>query len=172
MHGFDTPVEYSVRVLVVPVVQDVAQQVCLRTSWEGFEEAAPGHLSPVGDVVRAKGAGGLGRRGFEVDQVAAELRMRGKNPGEEGAATAADVDDRAEAIPVAVGDDPRNLSGRPSVTATRSAIGVARPASSTMAAIAFSTTKIDGAMLVKPNVDPKGFSWWNSRPSISEHRAG
>lgn len=112
-NGLDATLQDLVRALVVPVVQDVAQQVGPRTLGERVEEAPRGHLGPAVEPVRTEDLASLGRGGFEVDEVAADPGMGGEDRGEKGAMTAADVDDGGEAGPVVAGDDLRDLLAEP-----------------------------------------------------------
>ena len=58
--GLNTPGQDAVGVLVVPVVEDVGQQVGVRPCWERVEEAARGHFGSVVKLVSAEGMAGVG----------------------------------------------------------------------------------------------------------------
>ena len=62
--GFNATAQDLVRVLVVPVVQDVAQQVGIRPWGKRVEEADRGRVCSVVDMVCGEGAVGFGRGGF------------------------------------------------------------------------------------------------------------
>jgi hypothetical protein len=103
--GLDAPAQDSVGVLVVPVVQDVAQQVRVRPGRERTEETAPADLHAIGQAGGAQGSVGSGRGRLEVHQMAAQRGPGIEDGGQQCAAPAADVDDGGEPVPVEPGDD-------------------------------------------------------------------
>nr|WP_253781689.1 hypothetical protein [Nocardia amikacinitolerans] len=107
--GLGASGEDAVGVLVVPVVQDVGQQIGVRPGREGVEEAARGHFGSVVEVVSAEGAAGLGRGGCEIDQMAANAGVRQQDRGEQRSSATADIDDGGESRPVETGDESRDL---------------------------------------------------------------
>ncbi len=96
-------------VLVVPVVQDVAEQVGIRSGWQRLEEAAHQCLRAVIQTVGGEGACGLGRGRVQVDEPAAHSGVGREDRGEQIAGAAADVDHGGETGPLDAGDDLRDL---------------------------------------------------------------
>ena len=96
-------------VLVSPVVEDVRQEVRIRSVRHALEEAAARELAPVGNACSFDRRSRVGDHVLEVEEHTAQMRHVLQQRQENPPGAAADVDDLVDVLPV---DEERRLAKR------------------------------------------------------------
>jgi hypothetical protein len=111
--GLSAPAQDRAGLVIVPVVEHVAEHVRVTAGGQGIEEALPGERAAPVQAPPVQASPGQASPGQvlpapldgvgQVDQRAANLRVRVEDGGQQRAGAAADVDDVARAGPVVAG---------------------------------------------------------------------